>query len=187
MSEIKITDRRMFTSDGELREEFEGLELEETEIQAGAESTEAESPVASDEPPTVASEGAAGAVAPSEPEFMAEAGPSPRLDVPLDVDPIGVPEGGGAPHVELPPEVSPYGTPGFLDLVAMLAEPIAIYLGDAPMPGGESVENLDLARMHIDLLEVLREKTRGNLSSQELTIMDDLLYRLRMRYVEKRG
>ena len=166
MSEIKITDRRMFTADGQLREEFEELEHEE-ETAAPPEATDQAAPAVET------------AV---EPE-------APRPPAPEVADePIGSPgAGGGAPHVELPPEVSPYGTPGFLDLVAMLAEPIAIYLGDAPMPGGETAENLDLARMHIDLLEVLREKTHGNLSSQELTIMDDLLYRLRMRYVEKRG
>ena len=64
---------------------------------------------------------------------------------------------------------------------------MALYLGDAELPDGGSAENLDMARLHIDLLDVLRRKTAGNLSVQESATMDDLLYRLRMRYVQKRG
>ena len=48
-------------------------------------------------------------------------------------------------------------------------------------------ENLEMARLHIDLLEVLRQKTAGNLTAQEAAILEDLIYRLRMRYVQKRG
>ena len=73
------------------------------------------------------------------------------------------------------------------DLVSVLAQPIAVYLGDAKLPDGETMENLDLARLHIDLLSVLEEKTRGNLTSQESNFLSDLLYQLRLRYVEKRG
>ena len=71
--------------------------------------------------------------------------------------------------------------------MSVLAQPIAVYLGDAKLPDGETMENLDLARLHIDLLSVLEEKTRGNLTSQESNFLSDLLYQLRLRYVEKRG
>jgi hypothetical protein len=77
--------------------------------------------------------------------------------------------------------------PGFADLVSILAEPIALFLGDAPLPDGKSAENLDLARFHIDLLEILKRKTESNLSQEESAVLDDLLYRLRMRYVQKTG
>jgi hypothetical protein len=77
--------------------------------------------------------------------------------------------------------------PGFFDLVSALAEPIAIYLGDAELPDGTSAENLEAARFYIDLLEVLRTKTAGNLSSQEASVLEDLLYQLRVRYVRKQG
>ena len=69
----------------------------------------------------------------------------------------------------------------------MLAEPVAIYLGDLELPDGESAENLEMARLHIDLLDILRQKTAGNLTAQESTFLEDLLYRLRVRYVQKRG
>ena len=77
--------------------------------------------------------------------------------------------------------------PEFVDLVSVLAEPIAIFLGDVPLPDGKSAENLDLARFHIDLLDLLKERTDSSLSSSERAMLDDLLYRLRMRYVQKSG
>ena len=46
---------------------------------------------------------------------------------------------------------------------------------------------MEMARLHIDLLEILRQKTLGNLTAQESGFLEDLLYRLRLRYVQKRG
>ena len=69
----------------------------------------------------------------------------------------------------------------------MLAQPVPMFLGDAPLPDGGSAENLELARYHIDLLELLQTKTKGNLEAQEDKLLADLLYQLRMRYVEKAG
>ena len=85
------------------------------------------------------------------------------------------------------PSLGPGPAPQLLDLVALIAEPVPLYLGDATLPDGRSVENLDAARLHIDLLDVLRSKTAGNLSAQESAVLEDVLYRLRMRYVQKRG
>jgi len=72
-------------------------------------------------------------------------------------------------------------------LVAMLAEPAALFLGDATMPDQEPIEDLERARMHIDLLGLLEQKCQGNLNEQESAVLKDLVYRLRLRYVEKRG
>ena len=83
------------------------------------------------------------------------------------------------------PGMSPEMGATFYDLVAMLAEPVPIYLGDVDLPTGESAENLEMARLHIDLLDVLREKTAGNLTAQENAFLEDLLYRMRVRYVQK--
>jgi hypothetical protein len=89
--------------------------------------------------------------------------------------------------VEIPPTDPGLPLPTFYDLVSMIAQPVPLYLGDATLPDGESAENIELARIHIDLLDVLRQKTSGNLSAQELTFIEDLLYQLRLRYVNKRG
>ncbi len=91
-----------------------------------------------------------------------------------------------APRLELPGSPAGLG-PTFLDLVGLLTEPVPFYLGDATLPDGQSVENLDAARLHIDLLDVLRQRTAGNLTAEEQAVLEDLLYRLRVRYVQKRG
>jgi hypothetical protein len=44
--------------------------------------------------------------------------------------------------------------------------------------------NLDAARQMIEILSLLEEKTRGNLTAEERQLLDQLLYELRMRYVE---
>lgn len=59
-----------------------------------------------------------------------------------------------------------------------------IHLGDAPSPEGQSEQNLALARQDIDLLGVLQEKTKGNLTGEEERLIDHALYDLRLRYVE---
>lgn len=158
---IKVNDKRMFTPDGELREEYRFLQEKSTREEAAAPAPAPAEPAA---PP-------AAAAAPAPPEggdddWMRDAG-GPTLDLP------GAPPG--------------MARASFFDLIGMLAEPIAIYLGDVPLQDGESAENLEMARIHIDLLDVVRQKTRGNLSAQEASVLEDILYRSRMRYVQKGG
>lgn len=47
--------------------------------------------------------------------------------------------------------------------------------------------DLELARQNIDLLEMLQEKTRGNLSPEESGLLQQLLFQVRMKYVESLG
>lgn len=154
--EMKVTDRRMFTPDGELREEYRDV------------GTAAAEP--------------AGAAEPAAPPPREE--PTPRRQEPPAPGADWAGER-GAP-LELPGAPPGLG-PAFFDLVAVLAEPVPLYLGDAPLPDGQSAENMEAARFHIDLLDVLRQKTAGNLSAQESAVLEDILYRLRMRFVQKRG
>ncbi len=73
----------------------------------------------------------------------------------------------------------------FATFLLSLSHSALVHLGDAPDPAGGPVEkNLPLARQTIDLLALLQEKTRGNLSGQEEHILDQALYDLRMRFVE---
>ncbi|MBW1990599.1 MAG: DUF1844 domain-containing protein [Deltaproteobacteria bacterium] len=63
-----------------------------------------------------------------------------------------------------------------------------VHLGDMPDPTtGETKQNLALAKQTIDLLGLLREKTRNNLLEEEEKLFDNLLYDLRLRYVKKAG
>ena len=85
------------------------------------------------------------------------------------------------------PEPEDPDAPGFIDLITLLAEPASMYLQQARVPDGQSSQNLQLARLHIDLLGTLQRKTRGNLTPQEASILEDALYQLRMLYVELGG
>lgn len=103
-----------------------------------------------------------------------------------------------APPVAAPPNSEPPPAPpespssasqrgvALADLVGLLAEHAAVYLGERALPDGESLTDLRAAQLHIDLLDVLREKTAGNLSQQETAMLEDVLYQLRLAYVERR-
>ncbi len=58
-----------------------------------------------------------------------------------------------------------------------------MHLGDAPLPDGTTAENLVLAKQTIDILGMLQDKTRGNLTNEEGQLLTNLLYDLRMKYV----
>ena len=73
----------------------------------------------------------------------------------------------------------------FIEFVVMHAQNAALFLGQIPNPKtGEPEVNLDLARMFIDQLAMIQEKTRGNLTSEETKVLSNALSNLQMAYVE---
>src|SRR5438094_2034499 len=76
-------------------------------------------------------------------------------------------------------------TQRFIEFVMMHAQNAALFLGQIPNPKtGEPEINLDLARMFIDQLEMIQEKTRGNLTNEETMVLRNTLSNLQMAYVE---
>ena len=77
----------------------------------------------------------------------------------------------------------------FAAFVLSLATTAAIHLGDVPDPTtGQPYEpNLEGAKQMIDILMLLEEKTRGNLTAKERQILEQVLYELRLRFVELTG
>jgi hypothetical protein len=74
----------------------------------------------------------------------------------------------------------------FTTFVLSLSHSALMHLGEAPSPEtGEIEENLALARQTIDLVGMLEEKTKGNLSGDEERLIAQILFDLRMRYVER--
>jgi hypothetical protein len=72
----------------------------------------------------------------------------------------------------------------FLAIVNMLAVETGMHLGMVNMPGHEDQPiDLESARQLIDLLGVLKAKTRGNLTAEEETVFEGLLADLRMQFV----
>jgi len=73
----------------------------------------------------------------------------------------------------------------FATFVLSLSHSALVHLGDAPNPvNGAPDQNLPMARQTIDLLGLLEQKTRGNLSGQEERVLQQAVYDLRLRYVE---
>lgn len=74
----------------------------------------------------------------------------------------------------------------FAAFVFSLMHTAAVHLGDAadPHTGQMAQPNLEAAQHMIDILGILEEKTRGNLSPEERQLVEQGLYELRMRFVE---
>ena len=76
----------------------------------------------------------------------------------------------------------------FASLLVSLSSTAFVSLGSVPDPeSGKTEKNLSLAKQTIDLLVMLREKTRNNLTLEEENLFDHLLYDLRMAYVREVG
>jgi len=73
----------------------------------------------------------------------------------------------------------------FTTFILSLSHSALLHLGEAPNPDtGKVAKNLAMARQTIDLVAMLEEKTRGNLKGDEERLIGQILYDLRMRYVE---
>ena len=137
---IKVTDRRMFTPEGELREDYRFLAEEKSQEEPAA-------------PPETA---------------PPETAPPETASPPEDDDPET-------------------GNVTFFDLVSLLGENASVYIQQSAVPSGERQQHLELAQLHIGLLDVLKRKTEGRLGPREGAFLDDVLYRLRMALTQHGG
>jgi hypothetical protein len=85
-----------------------------------------------------------------------------------------------------PPNPDDASQISFAAFVLSLAHTAAVHFGDIPDPvTGQSGEaNLPAAHQMIDILALLEQKTRGNLTAEERQLLDQILYELRMRYLD---
>ncbi len=74
----------------------------------------------------------------------------------------------------------------FLGFVLSLASTAAVHFGDLadPTTGETAPVNLAAAQQMIDILALLEQRTKGNLSAEERQVLEQVLYELRMRFVE---
>ena len=74
----------------------------------------------------------------------------------------------------------------FSSFLLSIATTGMVHLGEIPEPTtGQAQENLEAARQMIDIVGILKEKTEGNLSSEESQLLENLLYELRMKFLSK--
>jgi len=88
---------------------------------------------------------------------------------------------------------APRGTPrrqaretpqaSFASLINSLLTQAMVYLGELAPQGTEPVLNLDMAKYQVDVLGLLEDKTRNNLTAEEQHLLDTVLYDVRTRFI----
>ncbi len=84
-------------------------------------------------------------------------------------------------------KTTPGGLPehiGFKELISLFATQALMYLGAIPDQSGRAMVSLEVAKLNIDLLGVVQEKTKGNLTPEEQEMIDGTVNELRMQFVE---
>jgi hypothetical protein len=86
-----------------------------------------------------------------------------------------------------PKQESDYPQVNFTNFVLSLSTSALFHFGDFPEhEGGASEKNLPAAKQTIDILDMLNEKTKGNLNENENNLIKGVLYELKMRYVKEK-
>ena len=103
----------------------------------------------------------------------------------VDEEPVAVESPEPSPGFEHRPVEEPAGV-DFTMLINAMAEPALLFLGEIAHPStGQPTIDLERAKIQIDMLDLLRVKCRGNLSTDEEGLLDRILYQLRMLYVAR--
>ena len=109
-----------------------------------------------------------------------EAAPSAAGEQPPDKE--SVPSEGQEENYNYPPI-------NFTNFVLSLSTSALFHFGDFPDPAGngKTQRNMPAAKQTIDILDMLNEKTKGNLDEQENSLIQGVLYELKLRYVKEKG
>ena len=87
---------------------------------------------------------------------------------------------------QTPDRANDYPPVNFTNFVLSLSTSALFHFGDFPdSEGGETQKNLPAAKQTIDILDMLNEKTKGNLDKNENNLIQGVLYELKMRYVKE--
>jgi hypothetical protein len=166
-----ITDRRKFTADGELRPDAvpsparEERETKPVEPAAAAEQKPAETPEGAQEPEMP-------------PAPTAEQNDQAKRAYEMTADRLDMAIRSANPGMDHPPAMS------FEQLVQSVYLTAIMQLGGTAQEGQQPQVDILGARQSVDMLAVLQEKTKGNLSDEETRLLDGALFELRMAFLE---
>ena len=164
-SGFKVTDRRQFTSEGETREE----DPQQPAPQEQEPAPQEQEPAPQEQEP-----------APQEQE------PAPQEQEPAPQEQQPAAE---ASQAEEASQASPQDSSRSVDFASFLlslATTGMVHLGEIPEPStGQKSEDLEGARQMIEILDIMKVKTEGNLSGEESKLLENLLYELRMKFLSK--
>jgi hypothetical protein len=94
----------------------------------------------------------------------------------------------GTSQEDISAQEEPLPEVDFTNFIFSLSTSVLIQLGEIQDPFTQkSAKNLPLAKQTIDLIGMLKEKTKGNLTPEEERVIEYVLYDLRMRYVKAAG
>jgi hypothetical protein len=160
---FKVQDRRRFSAEGELKPEFSG----------GDEAAAAES--------SAGHAHGGGTLGAAEPHHQAAATQPQQAAAAAGY--AAARSAVGSESAEIAAQAGEINFGAFL---MSLSTEALVHLGEMPDPagGGEPHHDLGMAQQLIDILGMLREKTRGNLDRDEQALLDAILFDLRMKYVE---
>lgn len=124
--------------------------------------------------------------------FVDDAAPEAAAESPVAPEPPPAPESvsrGDAPHGDAVHRAEhtggePHPEINFTTFVMGLTTQALMHLGEIADPAHPQPPDLEAAKQMIDLLAILRDKTKGNLDAAEDQLLASMLYDLRMRYVE---
>jgi hypothetical protein len=168
-----VTDRRKFTMDGELRPDADpSPEREERSTPASPPAAAAPAPTA----PTSSPEAAPQPEMPSPP--TAEENDQARRAYEMTADRLDTAIRSANPGADHPPAMS------FEQLVQSFYMTAMMQLGAATHEGQQPQVDILGARQSIDMLAILAEKTKGNLTAEENRLLDSALFELRMAFLE---
>jgi hypothetical protein len=179
-----VTDRRKFTMDGDLRPDADPSPEKEKREPAAAERTSAAETHTADAKAPQA-ENAPGAEL-SETETEGEMPPAPTAEqneqakraYEMTADRLDVAIRSANPGMDHPPAMN------FEQLVQSVYMTAIVQLGGAAHEGQQPQVDIMGARQSVDMLAVLDEKTKGNLSVEETRLLDSALFELRMAFLE---
>jgi hypothetical protein len=166
-----VTDRRKFTMDGELRPDADpSPEREERE------SAPAQTATVAAEQPEAAAESARESELPPAP--TAEENDQARRAYEMTADRLDTAIRSANPGMDHPPAMN------FEQLVQSIYMTAMMQLGAATHEGQQPQVDILGARQSIDMLGVLAEKTKGNLTTEEARLLESALFELRMAFLE---
>jgi len=172
-----VTDRRKFAMDGTPRDDAESSsERESRETESASAAPSAPEPVKTETPQ----------VAPAEPDSSDDLPPPPSAQEMEQVnnayqqtsERLETAVRAANPGAERPPQMS------FEQIVHSIYMTTMIQLGGVTKEGEQPRVDLMGARQSIDMLSILAEKTKGNLTSDESKLLDNALFELRMGFLE---
>ncbi len=173
---FKVTDRRLFNTDGSPREDAHREQETDSPKTGNINSSQTQTP----QPAATVTSAPTEARQPKAEVTTTAAANNPRAATSQETSQSLIAEDASLDDSSDPTQ--------FINLVMFIASPAAASLGltEHPAMGGREVD-LELAKHCIDLLGALQQKTRGNLSFEEQQTLEGLLAELRMQYLSLTG